>query len=48
MANHRADAELPPFARRTADLLLAAGGDLKEAETEATVVAERTRARSGR
>lgn len=42
MADHRADPVLHPFARRAADLLLAAGGDLEQAELEAARVAERS------
>jgi len=45
MAEHRADPALNPFARRAADLLLAAGGDLAEAETEAARVAQRLASR---
>lgn len=45
MAAHRADPALNPFARRAADLLLAAGGDLGEAEAEAARVAARTASR---
>lgn len=41
MAAHRDAPRLNPFARRAADLLLAAGGDLEAAEAEALLVRER-------
>lgn len=41
MAAHRDDPRLNPFARRAADLLLAAGGDLAAAEAEAELVVQR-------
>lgn len=41
MAGHRHDSALHPFDRYAADLLLAAGGDLAQAERKAYDVAER-------